>query len=802
MKKGRFGKLGLPRKSGLGLAPRRSSPAVNLGLLPRNARVIAVGDSNTQYGAGVSTSLAYTNLSDLPVLASLGGDYNEDIFAQTWGTVPGWQGSNYGVAGESLPGIGPRMTDALKYAPDAMYLAGGTNDGADNATAGVTIANSYIAKAQEARAAGVKFVIIRAIPPVAGAQFSTSRHQGRLAFRDTVAAFAAANSAWCKFADIYTPNIQGTGEAVAGYLQADGLHFSELGASLNSAIVKAIFDAITRPGSPSLVANQSAGNLIANGGKLPGSGGTKTGVTGSVPDGWDATLTGTSAVAASLVANPDTGGQSLQLDVTPAAGGGNDSVAISPIANLALTAGNWYQAWAEVEVTNGGRIAISHPGTDANGNTLFGSQAGIGLYPKQFLRTPPFKATGASKPTINLVIPQGGAAFTAKVKRVFVVPVANPYATWNVTAPPANTVPPSVSIPGARAVGSVVTINPGTWSGVLVGSQQQKRYRAALYRDGDFVQNIDFSSTGSYTLVAADIGKDLRFDVSAANQAEARSAAVTAVLGGDITAPALQKAETTVGANTIVLTYDEVLQGAPAPSAFAISNSAGADPVTGVAVSGRTVTITKTRATALTDVLTIDYTPPGTSPIADRAGNAAAALAAQSVTIADVLLRLQSLGANMVETANGNGWDYTSTAAGFSGTGRGVSNKKLPSGADGYFGVKKVANGNCVLSFKASQAGGAWNSGVCGAYGTVGSNYSNYGTGVTVIAATQAQNNDEIRIRRAGATAYFEVRRAAGGAWIQVFSWPITTADLYGHFYCANTAAQTCSLPYGSPAVV
>ncbi|MES0183372.1 GDSL-type esterase/lipase family protein [Mesorhizobium sp. C386A] len=804
---------------GLGLGLGRSQTAISTGVVPiarlsANARIIAVGDSNTQYGASLSGStLAYSNLSDLPVLASLAGNYNEDIFAEAWGTVPGWQGSNYGVAGESMIGINPRLTDALRYAPDAMYIAGGTNDGADNSAGGISIANNYITKAQEARAAGVKYVVIRAIPPVAGAQFSTNRHQGRLSFLATVNAFAAANPTWCRVADIYTPNIQATGEAVAGYLQADGLHFTEFGCFLNSQIVKAVFDSITVPGATNLPANMVANNQIANGGTLTGSGGTKTGVTGSLPDGWNAVRTGTSAVVASLVANADTGGQTLQFNITPAAGSGSDSVAISPIANLALTAGNWYQAWTEIEVTNGGRISLVHPGTDANGNNTFSSQAGISYYTKQFLRTPPFKATGASKPAINLVIPQGGAAFVARIKRVFVVPVVSPYTTWGVTTPPVNIVAPSVSIPGARAVGSVVTINPGTWTGVLGGSQQQKRYRAALYRDGVFVSNIDFSGVngagaylaGSYTLVAADVGKSLRFDVSAANQAENRSAAISASLGGDITAPVLQSAAASANTNTIVLTYDEVLKSpAPSISAFTLANTGGTDTITGVAVSGRTIVITKSRSTQTGDTMTLDYAVPGANPIADLAGNNAAAIVAQSILISDVLMRLQSLGAQMVETVNGSGYNYNSSATGFSGTGYGVSNKKLPSGQDGYLGVKKATSSLVAIMFKSTQVAGSYNSGVLGAYSTAANGaYSAAGAGSTVTNATNSAAGDEIRLRRAGSSAFFEVRRAAGGAWITVFTWAtVTTADLWLNVYCGTTAAQNAQLPYGSPNVI
>ncbi|MBN9550380.1 MAG: hypothetical protein J0H31_16215, partial [Alphaproteobacteria bacterium] len=81
------GDLGMIRLGlGLGLVATAISTGVvappTQVLLTSSSRIVAVGDSNTQYGTSLNTSLAYTNNSDLPVLASLDGNYNEDIFAQ------------------------------------------------------------------------------------------------------------------------------------------------------------------------------------------------------------------------------------------------------------------------------------------------------------------------------------------------------------------------------------------------------------------------------------------------------------------------------------------------------------------------------------------------------------------------------------------------------------------------------------------------------------------------------------------------------------------------------------------------
>ena len=99
---------------------------------------------------------------------------------------------------------------------------------------------------------------------------------------------------------------------------------------------------------------------------------------------------------------------------------------------------------------------------------------------------------------------------------------------------------------------------------------------------------------------------------------------------GDTAAPALRTA--TVNGNTVTLTYSETLDPAsvPAAGAFAVTVASSPRAVTGVAVSGRRVTLTLTAAVSGGETVTVTYNPPTTNRIRDLAGNNAANLSGQS----------------------------------------------------------------------------------------------------------------------------------------------------------------------------
>ena len=101
--------------------------------------------------------------------------------------------------------------------------------------------------------------------------------------------------------------------------------------------------------------------------------------------------------------------------------------------------------------------------------------------------------------------------------------------------------------------------------------------------------------------------------------------------GTDATPPLLTGA--TVDGSTLVLTYDEPLDGAsvPAAGAFAVTAAGSAITVQGVGVAGSAVTLTLATAVEANQAVTLAYTP-GANPIQDAAGNDAAPLSRQTVT--------------------------------------------------------------------------------------------------------------------------------------------------------------------------
>ena len=101
--------------------------------------------------------------------------------------------------------------------------------------------------------------------------------------------------------------------------------------------------------------------------------------------------------------------------------------------------------------------------------------------------------------------------------------------------------------------------------------------------------------------------------------------------GMDVRPPRLTGAA--VNAGTLVLTYDETLDGVSVPSAgdFVVTAAGSATGVDGVSVGGSAVTLTLATAVQANQTVTLDYTP-GANPTQDAAGNDAAALSRQAVT--------------------------------------------------------------------------------------------------------------------------------------------------------------------------
>jgi hypothetical protein len=503
-------------------------------LLTYASRIAQLGDSITQYGAALSTSLlSFSNAGELETAASLKGNFNIDIWGSDSATNPGWFGGDMGIAGQTLTGIGLRLPDAIGLMPDALIIAGGTNDNVGSGTVAATAA-AYTGMATTAHNAGVKHVFIRSIWPKGPTQSVGSTPSDQRAYNALLKAFCDANPTWCHYVNIFDAVTNADGTPKTGMLNADDLHPSALGGYTAGTAMLAAIEAVmdNTKNSSWLVDNfWATGNIITSG-SLPGTvAASGTGISGNLPTGWTAALsaTPTSTVAFSLVANPDTGGQSLVMDIVPGSGTGSDVLTIS-LPSVTPTASQWYKPWMEFEVGAGSRnpqleiingvVNPDNPVTSVR--TLFGDLASV-TTGKVKAAAPPIQSRAtATVPKIILTIDRGRAAYQTKVHRVYMGPMTDPHITWGQTTLPVNSVLPSVS--GTPGVGNVLTVNPGTWSGLTSTNTSSQSFQYNLYRDGVFVSSTYSSGNLSYTQVAADGGATLWWTVGAANMAKGRSA--------------------------------------------------------------------------------------------------------------------------------------------------------------------------------------------------------------------------------------------------------------------------------------
>jgi len=102
----------------------------------------------------------------------------------------------------------------------------------------------------------------------------------------------------------------------------------------------------------------------------------------------------------------------------------------------------------------------------------------------------------------------------------------------------------------------------------------------------------------------------------------------------DVTAPAFTSAATAADGGSVVVTFDEALDGGsvPAPGEFGVSVDGGAAQVPGgVALDGATVTLTLIDAVTHGQAVTVSYAKPAQDALRDRTGNAVASFSGREV---------------------------------------------------------------------------------------------------------------------------------------------------------------------------
>ena len=144
---------------------------------------------------------------------------------------------------------------------------------------------------------------------------------------------------------------------------------------------------------------------------------------------------------------------------------------------------------------------------------------------------------------------------------------------------------------------------------------------------------IDGATGPTYTVVSGDESKAITVRVTftddAGNEESLTSAATEAVSAG------LQLRSATLDGATLTLTYNETLdEGGSIPSgAFTVTVAGSAREVTGVSVSGSSVTLTLASEAAAEDAVTVDYTrPKGRYFIRDTRGRVAPSFSGRVVS--------------------------------------------------------------------------------------------------------------------------------------------------------------------------
>lgn len=254
-------------------------------------------------------------------------------------------------------------------------------------------------------------------------------------------------------------------------------------------------------------------------------------------------------------------------------------------------------------------------------------------------------------------------------------------------------------------------------------------------------------------------------------------------VASDLFPPTVSSASVIVGTPTmIVVVFNEPLDAGfvPAFGSFGITNTGGSDSITGISLSGSSVTLTKSRATLAGDVITISYTQPGTNNIRDVVGNLLANFTGQSV--------VNAVGASLVlQTLTGiseSGGVYSWVSGGIDVSQ--AANANVGLSGDGYIQATLQAYGGtgtvpCVFTSTSPSYTPFGTAGTYGAYLYQGK-WAGIASGAispNVVNTLTCAAGDIVRIVRSGTTMSIQVSKNAGSSWTTIDSRAVDSARRY-----------------------
>ena len=425
------------------------------------ARVAWIGDSVVQFNhqnpSSTNAALASQSKGEIVSAQMLDPRFRCDVWIST-DTRGGRQfsGANQGLTGDTASSPGPSTdtggmlgrlaSDILPLRPDICIVAGGTNNiGATNNIIGLqaictTLMQNFIRPL---------LCTVRPWPSTYPGH-TTADQEAMLTLNGQIRAYAASTPgvALCDLASTYGCPGPAWNFGPTAYYNANDLHPSQQGAYLGGKALAATLATLIQPGNwfvTGFWANGTnllpAGQAIFNAGPA---GGKAYRTSGTVPTGCNIYSNTVSANVVSLVANPGTGGNSVQMQITPAGTGSYEiwplTLVTAPVAN----AGSYVFGLAEIEFDawafwGGATFELSEQPSSAN-QTSYGMAVGtpvptIAEAGRRWLITPPLKLDGeatAVSPQITVyAMPNGATGVgTFKIHRWGVFPMPDPHGPW------------------------------------------------------------------------------------------------------------------------------------------------------------------------------------------------------------------------------------------------------------------------------------------------------------------------------------------------------------------------------------
>ncbi len=265
--------------------------------LPAGAPLLAFGDSmvartNVIVTNGAIYSYLRTELGWLKALdARVNIDTYYDPAKTTYASGEQFNGGNQGYSGDhfrstgSVPGMLNRIDYAIARGAKVVYFFGGTNciNSNDYPSTAEMIAD-YEVMLRKFRRAGIH-VITRTLPPRGDWPAGDARYGRLVEWNAYIASLAGREGVTV----IDTRPVLGDGATVvSGVLASDNVHQSDKGSRLVYNLLQPVISGLYSAGVFFQTDPLVAGNALVNPG-LTGTGGTKTGVTGSVATSWTAT---------------------------------------------------------------------------------------------------------------------------------------------------------------------------------------------------------------------------------------------------------------------------------------------------------------------------------------------------------------------------------------------------------------------------------------------------------------------------------------------------------------------------------